>query len=183
MLYRDEKQGLVVLLLVVVALFVVPRVMRGRETAHFLVCEAHSLADSMPPAYVEEARKIELNTADSVALMQVKGIGAYYARKIIRYRERLGGYCKISQLKELNLTYLDVDSVASQFTVDASLIRKSDFDKMEFKEVLRHPYLEYEDVCLIFNARRKYGSINVDNLSKHGILPAHKVKRIRPYFR
>ena len=39
-----------------------------------------------------EIPKLELNTADSTALVALRGIGPYYARKILAYRDRLGGF-------------------------------------------------------------------------------------------
>ena len=43
-----------------------------------------------------------LNTADSAALVQLYGIGGYYARKILRYREVLGGsFVDARQLLEI----------------------------------------------------------------------------------
>ena len=49
--------------------------------------------------------KVELNTADSAMLDAVRGIGPYYAKKILRYRELLGGYYSVEQLKEIKMTY------------------------------------------------------------------------------
>ena len=56
-------------------------------------------------------------------------------------------------------------------------------DSMSFKAILRHPYLEYEDVQLIFNAKRKYGHISIDVLEKQNILAGYKLKKIKPYFK
>ena len=53
---------------------------------------------------------------------------------------------------------------------------------MSFKAILRHPYLEYEDVQTIFNAKRKYDSISIQLLDGKQVLPAYKLKKIKPYF-
>lgn len=49
----------------------------------------------------EEGTKIDLNSADTTALKRIPGIGSYYARKIIAYRERLGGFVWASQVDEV----------------------------------------------------------------------------------
>lgn len=124
-----------------------------------------------------------MNLADSLTLLRIKGIGPYYAHRILTYRERLGGFCDVNQLKELNMTYFNVDSSASLLTADPALIRKKDLQSLTFKEILKHPYLEYEDVVLIFQAKKKYGSVAYDTLRSHRVLPAHKLRKIKPYFR
>ena len=138
--------------------------------------------DSIRMTFPAEQEPIELNSADSTTLVEIRGIGPYYAAKIIRYRERLGGYYRTEQLKDLRMTYFNVDSSAHLFTVNPGLIRKKDLNTLTFKEVLRHPYLEYEDVKLIFNAKNKYKKISMDTLEKRKILPVYKLKKIKPYF-
>ncbi len=48
-------------------------------------------------------RKLDLNTADSLELIGLRGIGPYYAHKIIEYRRRLGGvFTSKQQLLEID---------------------------------------------------------------------------------
>lgn len=48
-------------------------------------------------------KKLDLNSADSTDLLQLRGIGPYYAGKIIRYRARLGGaFTSVGQLLEID---------------------------------------------------------------------------------
>ncbi|MBR4803620.1 MAG: helix-hairpin-helix domain-containing protein, partial [Bacteroidales bacterium] len=58
----------------------------------------HSTANAQRPA---ETKKIELNTADTSDLKELRGIGSGYAKRIVKYRERLGGFCKPEQLLEV----------------------------------------------------------------------------------
>ena len=44
---------------------------------------------------------VDINKADSLALLELPGIGPYFAGKIVRYRERLGGYSCPEQLMEI----------------------------------------------------------------------------------
>ena len=120
---------------------------------------------------------IELNSADSTTLIGVRGIGPYYAKKILRYREQLGGFHSTRQLGEIKFQYLNIDSLLPCFSVNPALIRKKELDTMSFKSVLHHPYLEYEDVQLIFNAKRKFGKINYSILESQKVLPPFKLKK------
>lgn len=48
-----------------------------------------------------EIPKVDLNRADSAALDGLPGIGPYYVRKILEYRDRLGGYSYPEQLLDI----------------------------------------------------------------------------------
>ena len=180
----SEKKGIVVLICLIFILFVLPKAMKSNEQPFFILPKAEWPDTTIPPTPVlPQVSTIELNTADSVTLVRLKGIGPYYAQKILRYREQLGGFYSPKQLKELSYKYLDIDSLLPLFTADTRHIRKKELDTMSFKNILRHPYLEYEDVQLIFNAKRKFGYISFDSLKTHGVLSTHKLKRIKPYFK
>lgn len=188
-----QRKGSIVLLVLLIGVLLIPRHVLPNRTPLFILTPLEELeSDSIPVPATTSAKRstpsagrapLELNGADSLALIAVRGIGPYYASRIMRYRERLGGYYSVRQLKELNMKYFDVDSNACLFTVDTMRIRKADLDTMSFKAILRHPYLEYSDVQLICNAKRKYGKISCAVLKEHGILPAYKLKKIAPYFK
>lgn len=186
-----ERKGVLVMLVLIACTIVIPRQLLPRDHPFFLLQEMPEVetvpqdtvtgqmsgySKPMPPP-------TELNTADSAALIKVRGIGPYYARKIIRYRERLGGFHSVRQLKELNMTYFNIDSCQGAFSVNPALIQKRDLDTMSFKAILRHPYLEYEDVQLIMRAKQKYGELSYRLLEEKGILAPYKLKKIKPYFR
>lgn len=186
-----ERKGVLVMLVLIACTIVIPRQLLPREHPFFLLQDMPEVEittrDTMvkqTPGYSRPAPPpIELNTADSAGLIKVRGIGPYYAGKIIRYRERLGGFHSVRQLKELNMTYFNVDSCQGAFTVNPALIQKRNLDTMSFKAILRHPYLEYEDVQLIMRAKQKYGELSYRLLEEKGILATYKLKKIKPYFR
>lgn len=53
------------------------------------------------PVKLRKGEHININTADTAQLMTVPGIGAYYARQIVRKRARLGGFASPKQLLEI----------------------------------------------------------------------------------
>lgn len=171
------------LLILVGCLWVLPSQVARQKADYFLLPEA-LLPDTVETVKVIKAPSpIELNTADSATLVQIKGIGPYFANRILQYRQRLGGYCSVKQLKEIKSTYFQADSLMRFFTADPRLIQKKDLNRMNFKEVLKHPYLEYEDVKLIFDAKKKYHAVSFDTLEKRKVLPFYKLRKIKPYFR
>jgi DNA uptake protein ComE-like DNA-binding protein len=101
---------------------------------------------------------IEINSADSVTLDELPGIGPAFARRIIKYREMLGGFAYPEQLKEVyGMDSARLSGFIKQIRIDTSGIRKMDINKATFKELLAHPYLEYEQVKAIARFRDKKG--------------------------
>ncbi len=103
-----------------------------------------------------EKEKIELNSADSLTLIELNGIGPAFAKRILKYRSILGGYTNIQQLKEVYGFNDELyEKVKNVFKIDASLVKKIDLNKDEFKTINKHPYLSYELTKTIFDWRRK----------------------------
>ena len=74
---------------------------RFRRPADF--AKSYVVADSVfarLEPYIDIPR-IDINKADSVALLDLPGIGPYFAGKIVQYRMRLGGYSSPEQLMEI----------------------------------------------------------------------------------
>lgn len=99
---------------------------------------------------------INLNKADSITLIRIPQIGSYRAQKIIRYRNRLRGFYSIEQLAEIDL---EPQQYKEWFEVLPSDIEKVNINKLSFKELLKHPYLNYEQVKSIFDIKRKEGDL------------------------
>ncbi len=108
------------------------------------------------PATVQNASKVELNSADSVTLLKVNGIGPAFAKRILKYREILGGYVNIEQLKEVyGLTEEHYQKMKNGVSVNAALVRKINVNRDDFKIINKHPYISYEQTKLICNYRQK----------------------------
>lgn len=99
---------------------------------------------------------IELNSADSSALVNISGIGPAYAKRILKYRSLLGGYTKIEQLKEVyGFTDELYEKIKPFVSVNSTLIKKIDLNKDDFKTINKHPYLSYELTKTLFDWRKK----------------------------
>ena len=120
--------------------------------------------------------KFNLNQATKEKLIQVRGIGDYYAQRIIKFRDKLGGFYEKEQLYQVY--GLDSSVVKETFKhLDQSelvVARKINVNVDSFKVVLKHPYLEYKDVQKVFNNR----PISEKNLCK--VLPT-KCEKLQAY--
>jgi DNA uptake protein ComE-like DNA-binding protein len=123
---------------------------------------------------------VELNSADSLQLLEINGIGPGFAKRILKYRSMLGGFIYPEQLKEVyGFTQEMYEKIKLQITVNSSHVQKLDLNKNDFKVINKHPYLSYELTKDICNKRRK-GTINEDNL-KEIITDEAAYKKLLPY--
>ena len=103
---------------------------------------------------------LDINTADSTALVDLPQIGEVMASRIHRYRERLGGFVSFDQLFEIKgMDSARYATIQPYIILENKEIRKLEVNRDEFKTLLRHPYLEYDQVKAIVNYRERRGLI------------------------
>jgi len=103
---------------------------------------------------------VDLNTVDSTTLVDLPQIGPYTAMRIIEYREKLGGFVDMEQLREVKGMDSTRFAVAAPYiNIGETPLRRLDVNRDDFKTLVHHPYLSYEQVKLIFNQREKRGMI------------------------
>lgn len=156
----------------------------GMDAAQFSRLEHHIRIH--PPILVSTPLSVpvlELNSADSVALERLPGIGPVLARRIIRYREKLGGYSDPNQLAEV---YGIPDSLVLQLVgrlrTDTALMVRLSLNKAVEKELASHPYIgKYKAAGIIRYRNRVYVIRNVDELVTNGVVEKNEVEKLRPY--
>ena len=104
---------------------------------------------------------IDINTADTTLLKQLPGIGGAFAKWIVNYREKLGGYCETEQLLEVyRMDTTRYNAIKDYVKIDSTFTpNKLRINSDAFKVLLKHPYLEYEDVKKTVNYREQKGLI------------------------
>jgi competence ComEA-like helix-hairpin-helix protein len=127
--------------------------------------------------------KIELNKTDSIELQKIPGIGQKTASRIIKYREKLGGFTNTHQLKEV----YGVDSsrflqISPYLFVNADYIKKININKATVKELVHHPYIEYYFAVSIVNYRQKNGNYkNIADIKQAVHFYDELYQKIAPY--
>ena len=104
---------------------------------------------------------VDLNTADTTLLKRLPGIGSSFAKRIVEYREKLGGYCETVQLLEVyRMDTARYNEIKDYVKIDSLFVpNKLKINSDSFKILLKHPYLEYDDVKKIVNYREQKGMI------------------------
>lgn len=126
---------------------------------------------------------IEVNQADSTALDEIKGIGPVFAIRILKYRERIGGFYKKEQLMEVfGLDSVMYREVMGQIAVNAAAIKRINVNTAQFEDFKNHPYIRYKQVNALIQYRKQHGNYgNIADLSKVAILNAETIARLAPY--
>ena len=103
---------------------------------------------------------LDINAADSTEFVELPQIGETMASRIHRYRNRLGGFVSMDQLFEIKgMDTARFSAIKPYILLGNNEIRKINVNQDEFKTLLRHPYLEYEQVKAIVNHRERKGLI------------------------
>lgn len=131
-----------------------------------------------------KAQPVDINRADSVQLLPLPGIGPVFAGRIIKYRNLLGGFVSVDQLGEVyGMPTETIQRIRNLVYIDSTVIRRIPIDSASFKELLRHPYLEYEDVKALVQYRDFKGDISsINELRTNQILPDSTLNKIDGYF-
>lgn len=127
---------------------------------------------------------LDLNTADSTSLEGLPGIGEKLSARFIKYRERLGGYISVDQLKEVyGLTDSNFLKFRSRLKIENGYKPiKIQINKATYQELRRHPYISHLFAKSVLAYIKMHESINsIEELSKIGSLDEHQVKKIAPY--
>ena len=124
----------------------------------------HFYRDSLPkktkrPMY--DIVKIDLNHCDSTDIVVVPQFGSKRAAKLVEYRDKLGGFYDLSQLKEVYvLQNLELEFLQQYFYVRKSDVKKININTATYKELIAHPYFDAYLTKTILNYRSKKKTIN-----------------------
>lgn len=122
---------------------------------------------------------IEINGADTTLLMKIPGIGSYYASRIVRYRERLGGFASSQQLEEIDGL---PESAIAYIKIDNQQIRKMNLNKLTLNQLKKHPYLNFYQAKEICDYRRLKGPLHsIEDLKLLKDFPPDEIDRLKPY--
>ena len=138
------------------------------------------------PVKISEGEHININTADTNELKQIPGIGSYYARRIVSFRQRLGGIANVHQLLEIqgfpesSLKYMSVGESANNRNLPP--ITRIRINHLDVNALSRHPYIRYIQAKEIMNHRRLRGPIKkADDLRRLPSFTDKDVERVKPY--
>lgn len=128
--------------------------------------------------------RINLNTCDSLDLLLLPSVGEKRAALIYKYRERLGGFVSIEQIREVyGMQDYDVDKALEYCYIPKTGVRLISINEAEYKELIAHPYVDAYMAKCILVYRKKNGPIrSLAQLQEITHAYPELVKKLEPYF-
>lgn len=125
----------------------------------------------------------EINSADSLALVSIPGIGPVFASRIMKYREELGGFHSIAQLSEVyGMTVERMSQINPYLVLDTGPFRRIRLNFAEGADLRKHPYISAAQAKLIVNTRSAKGPYKrLDELIEHQIFSEEELGKLEPY--
>ncbi len=136
------------------------------------------------PRYERPALPIvDINRADTLEMENIRGIGTTFARRIYRYRERLGGFRTTAQLLEVfGMDSARLQGMLPQLTIDTTVRTRININTADYTALIRHPYLQKNQVRAIIAYRQQHGPFrSVSDLRNIHIIKEEDLQRLGPY--
>lgn len=106
----------------------------------------------------KKSKPIDINTADTAAWRSLKGIGAFYAKRIVNFREKLGGFYSVHQVGEtFGLPDSTFQSIKPFLQLNSLGIKQINLNTASVDDLKAHPYINGTLAKAIINYRTAHG--------------------------
>jgi DNA uptake protein ComE-like DNA-binding protein len=135
------------------------------------------------PKRKAEAGIIELNSADTAALKSLKGIGSVFAKRIIKFRDVLGGFVRKEQLLEVyGFDEEKFKAISPEVEVDLSKVKRININTASVEDLRKHPYMDKSAAVRIFRQRVNQGDYSeVKDILKYSLVDEPLFSKLAPY--
>lgn len=135
------------------------------------------------PPFPRQPVLIDANSADSAAFISLPGIGPGYAKRILKFRERLGGFYSADQVGEtFGLPDSTFQKVKKFIKVNRENLRKININSATNDELKQHPYIRWQMANMIIEYRQQHGKFNtVADLKKLMQVTDEWYDKVLPY--
>jgi DNA uptake protein ComE-like DNA-binding protein len=128
-------------------------------------------------------KKLDINSCDSASLEALPGLGPVLSARIIKYRNLLGGFASVNQLREVyGLSEETFNLVSGMLEADSADVTKININDADYKKLIRLPYFERYDVAAILKYRELKGRVEgIEELVENKLITGETASRVRPY--
>jgi competence protein ComEA len=147
-----------------------------KDTGKFL----HNTGTS---GFISESALVEINGCDSITLDKLPGIGKFLAARIVKYRDRLGGFIRLDQLKEVyGLKAETYSGLCPRLRIDTTLVHKLKLNSIVYGELRKHPYITPFQAKSLIKYRELRGNFKEDaDLELNNLFSKEDLTKIKPY--
>lgn len=133
--------------------------------------------------YTKTISRVDINSSDSADWEALPAIGPAFARRIINFRKRLGGFISVQQIAETyglpDSTYQAILPYLDNKTKQIKIIN---INTATLEDLKAHPYIRYQIGNAIIQYRTQHGSFSsVQDLKKIMIIDDDLFQKIFPY--
>lgn len=158
---------------------IIPRKYEGHAASADTSDSVPRIESSRFSTKLREGQFVSLNHSDTTELKRIPGIGSYFARQIVRYREQLGGYVSVNQLQEIDGM---PEGVERWLKLDTVGLRRIDVNHASRNQLIRHPYLRFERSRAIIDRLHNFGPLrSIDELRSLPNFTEEDIIRLTPY--
>lgn len=131
----------------------------------------------------KEISVIDLNSADTSALIELPGIGSKLANRIVAFRDKLGGFYTLEQLREVyGLNDSTYEFISRYLKLEGDGVRKFNLNEVTVDELKQHPYFKWQLANAIVSFRVQHGSFrSLEELKKISIMDERAFERCVRY--
>ncbi|WP_299984876.1 helix-hairpin-helix domain-containing protein [uncultured Pontibacter sp.] len=125
-----------------------------------------------------------INSADTTALKQIRGIGSKLSARIVKYRDGLGGFHSMAQVQEVfGLPPAVVDSLQKYtFVPKANPLQQLSLNQANADQLKAHPYISSNVARAIVAYREQHGAFtSVEDIKRIKIIDQEIYQKVKPY--
>lgn len=129
-------------------------------------------------------RDVDINSADTTAFIALRGIGSTFAKRIVKYRESLGGFVSVDQIKEIyGLPVETFEAILPFLKISPHhAVSKLTINELDVRSLSKHPYISFKQSTAIVNYRNQHGHFrNLEDLKKVILLDDDFLRKLAPY--
>lgn len=154
-----------------------------QETAYEEQKQIDNGITTSPKDYSPRYTVVDINTADTTGFIVLPGIGSKLAFRIVNFREKLGGFYSIDQIKE---TYGLPDStfqkIKQYLKLENNSLRKININTASIDELKAHPYIRWNLANPIVAYRNEHGPFErIEDIKKVMAITDDIYRKISPY--
>jgi competence protein ComEA len=127
--------------------------------------------------------QVNINRADSLELKKIPGIGTVLSKRIVKYRQLLGGFVSYSQLKEVyGISDSLLFSIEKYIVLDTMALVSININTCTISELEKHPYINHYQAKAIESYRKLAGPFKYKKqLLENYLLNYENYLKIAPY--
>ncbi|MDR2512047.1 MAG: helix-hairpin-helix domain-containing protein [Bacteroidales bacterium] len=145
--------------------------------------QQHIRADFAQTASTRKIFTVDANIADTLDLQEIRGIGSVLAKRIVNYRNLLGGFVAKEQLLEVwGIDSIKYTAVKDAFVLKTVKIAKIKLNTIDIQTLKKHPYMDYYLAKAIVQDREKNGLFEkIEDILRIEMIDNQTFAKIKPY--